>query len=82
MLERATEAGSPSSSGSRVHVYYATQVGVAPPTFVRFVNDKKLIGKSYLRYLQNRLREELPFKDVPVHIVLRDKEDQDEGGPR
>ncbi len=40
-----------------------------------FVNDKRLIGKDYLRYLENRLREELPFKDVPMHLVLRDKSD-------
>ncbi|MEW6072896.1 MAG: ribosome biogenesis GTPase Der [Planctomycetota bacterium] len=73
VLERALEARSPSAKGSRVRILYATQTGVGPPTFVLFVNDRRLIGKSYLRYLENRLREELPFAEVPIHIVLRDK---------
>ncbi len=73
VLERALEARSPSAKGHRVRILYATQVGVAPPTFVLFVNDKRLIGKDYLRYLENRIREELPFGEVPVHLVLRDK---------
>jgi GTP-binding protein len=73
VLERAAESRSPSSRGHRVRIYYATQAESTPPTFVVFVNDKKLINKDYLRYLQNRLREELPFKHVPLHIVLRDR---------
>ena len=73
VLERALEARSPSSKGHRVRILYATQVETAPPTFVLFVNDKRLISKDYLRYLENRLREGLPFDEVPIHIVLRDK---------
>lgn len=80
VLEKALEARSPSSKGQRVRIRYATQADVAPPTFVLFVNDKTLIGKDYLRYLQNRLREEFEFKEVPLRLVLRDssswKEDQ------
>ncbi|MFT4537623.1 MAG: GTP-binding protein [Planctomycetota bacterium] len=80
VLERALQARSPSAKGHRVRIRYATQVDVAPPTFVLFVNDKRLIGKDYLRYLTNRLREEFEFKEVPLRIVLRDsstwKEDQ------
>ncbi|MEM7306535.1 MAG: ribosome biogenesis GTPase Der [Planctomycetota bacterium] len=72
VLERALEARSPSSKGHRVRIRYATQADVGPPTFVLFVNDKRLVGKSYLRYLENRIREELPFAEVPVRIVLRD----------
>ncbi len=77
VLERATKARSPSSSGHRVKIFYATQVDVAPPRFVLFVNDKRLIGKDYLRYLTNRLREELPFDEVPIQIALRDKREDD-----
>lgn len=75
VLERALQARSPSSKGHRVKVQYATQAEVAPPTFVLFVNDKRLIGKDYLRYLENRIREELPFAEVPVRFVLRDKKE-------
>jgi GTP-binding protein len=57
-----------------VRIFYATQAESTPPTFVVFVNDKKLINKDYIRYLTNRLHEELPFKRVPLHIVLRDRE--------
>ncbi|MEZ6019281.1 MAG: ribosome biogenesis GTPase Der [Planctomycetota bacterium] len=78
VLEKALEARSPSSRGYRVRLRYATQAEVSPPTFVLFVNDKRLIGKDYLRYLQNRIREELPFAEVPVRIVLRDHSDETE----
>ena len=74
ILKDATTARSPSSDGHRVKILYATQAESAPPTFIVFVNDKKLIGKDYLRYLTNRLREDLPFKEVPLHIVLRDRD--------
>jgi GTP-binding protein len=73
VLEGALRARSPSSDGHRVRIHYATQAEVCPPTFVLFVNDKRLIGKDYLRYLENRVREELPFPEVPLRFVLRDK---------
>lgn len=71
VLERALQARSPSSSGYRARVKYATQAEVSPPTFVLFVNDKKLFGKDYLRYLTNRIREEFEFKEIPIRIVLK-----------
>ncbi len=74
VLERALEARGPSSRGHRVRIQYATQAERTPPTFVLFVNDKSLIGKDYLRYLENRLRAELPIKEVPLRIVLRDRD--------
>ena len=74
VLERALAARVPGSSAYQARVRYATQAGVHPPTFVLFVNDKRHFGKDYLRYLQNRLREDLPFAEVPVRIVLRDKD--------
>jgi GTP-binding protein len=73
VLARALESRSPSSGGHAVRVRYATQAETSPPTFVLFVNDKKHFNKDYIRYLQNRLREELSFKEIPVRIVLRDK---------
>ena len=73
VLERALDARAPSARGQRVRIKYATQAEHSPPTFVLFVNDKRLIGKDYLRYLENRIREELPFAEVPIRFVLRDK---------
>ncbi|HVS10725.1 MAG TPA: hypothetical protein VMS76_12710, partial [Planctomycetota bacterium] len=81
-LARASDARGPSSEGSRVRILYATQAESAPPTFVVFVNDKKLVGKHHIRYLQNRLREELGFGRVPVRIVLRDRGSSENEGHR
>jgi GTP-binding protein len=78
VLERASEARSPTKDGHRVRIYYATQAETVPPTIVLFVNDKRLLGKDYLRYLTNRLREEHLFEHVPVHIEVRDKREQQE----
>jgi len=80
VLERALEARSPSAKGHHVRILYATQAETSPPTFVLFVNDRRWISKDYLRYLENRLRAELPFAEVPIHIVLRDKKSLPVGG--
>jgi GTP-binding protein len=77
ILERAMESRPPSSAGHAARVMYATQTDVGPPTVVLFVNDKKHFNKDFLRYLANRLRDELPFKEVPVRLLLRDR-----GGPQ
>jgi len=85
VVERALTARSPRSSGYAARIRYATQVDVSPPTFVLFVNDKRFFGKDYVRYLSNRIREELPFSEIPVRIALRDKYSNDvmeEGGAR
>ncbi len=52
-------------------VYYATQVDVRPPTIVLFVNDPELIREDYRRFLLNRLRESLPFQEVPIRLLFR-----------
>jgi len=72
VLERALQARSPSARGQRVKILYATQAESTPPTFVLFVKDKREVGRDFLRYLENRLRKELPFKEVPLRFVLRD----------
>jgi GTP-binding protein len=78
VLRRALEARAPSRTGARLRVLYATQADEAPPTFVLFVNDKRLFTRATLRYLENRLREELEFEGVPLRIVLRDKRGSEE----
>jgi GTP-binding protein len=78
VLAKALESRGPSARGQRARLKYATQAGVHPPTFVLFVNDRKLIGKDHLRYIENRIRMAFPFPEVPVRIVLRDKNDPPE----
>ena len=54
-------------------VLYATQVAVAPPTFVIFVNDPDLIHFSYRRYLENRIRAEYGFLGTPIKLIFRQR---------
>ena len=59
------------SRGRRARVYYATQVDVAPPTIVLFVNDPELIDVGYQRFIVNRFRELLPYGEVPIRLLIR-----------
>ncbi|HDR4367658.1 TPA: ribosome-associated GTPase EngA [Bacillus cereus] len=61
----------PTHNGSRLKIFYATQVAVKPPTFVVFVNDPELLHFSYERFLKNRLRELFGFVGTPIHIIAR-----------
>jgi GTP-binding protein len=61
----------PTSRGRRARVLYATQVAVAPPTFIIFVNDPELIHFSYRRYIENRLREAFGFAGTPIRLRFR-----------
>lgn len=63
--------------GKRLKVFYATEVRVAPPTFVLFVNDEDLLKDSYKRYLENRLREAFGFTGTPIRISTREKQGRD-----
>jgi GTP-binding protein len=60
-----------SRTGRALHVYYGTQVRSDPPTFLLFVNDPKLGHFTYLRYLENRIREEYPFTGTPIRLVMK-----------
>ena len=66
----------PSDKGKRLKLYYMTQVSVKPPTFVVFVNDKKLTHFSYTRYLENQIRNAFGFKGTPIRIISRERKDR------
>ena len=72
---RGGSAPAPVKGGlSRLHVQYMTQVSVRPPTFVLFTSGGKSgLHFSYLRYLQNRLREEFDFFATPLRIIEKHK---------
>lgn len=61
----------PTDRGTRLKIYYATQVAVKPPTFVIFVNDPELLHFSYARFLENRIREAFDFTGTPIKIIAR-----------
>lgn len=63
----------PNNGGKQVRFYYVTQVGVAPPTFIFFVNNREWLHFSYERYLENRLREQFPFPGTPIRMVFRSR---------
>lgn len=76
LLEDAKMVNPPPSHAGRVaKIYYMTQVGIRPPTFVMFVNDADLIHFSYVRFIENKLRESFSFEGTPIRIVVRSKKD-------
>ncbi len=67
----------PADKGKRLKIFYTTEVSVKPPTFVIFVNDKKLMHFSYLRYLENQIRETFGFKGTPLKFIVRERKDKE-----
>lgn len=63
----------PIFNGGRLRIYYASQVAIAPPTFVFFVNDITYMHFSYERYLENQLRSAIDFEGTPIKIILRNR---------
>ena len=68
----------PATSGRRLKIYYATQQGVQPPTFVMFVNDETLMHFSYERYLEKQFRKSFGFEGTPLKFILREKKRDDQ----
>lgn len=67
----------PARKGKRLKIYYCTQVGVKPPSFVFFVNDPQLVHFSYRRYLENVLRGAFNFSGTPIWLNFRNKNRQE-----
>ncbi len=67
----------PSDKGKRLKIYYMTQVGIKPPSFVVFVNDLELFHYSYERYLENQLRKNFGFEGTPIRFIHRQREKED-----
>ncbi len=67
----------PTDKGKRLKIFYMTQASTKPPTFVVFVNDKKLFHFSYERYLINQLRKEFVLTGTPIRMIVREKKDKD-----
>ncbi len=67
----------PSDKGRRLKIYYMTQASTKPPTFVMFVNDKKLTHFSYTRYIENQVRETFGFMGTPIRFIIRERKEQE-----
>ncbi len=67
----------PMRKGRQLKIYYITQASVAPPKFVLFVNDDKLVHFSYIRYLENCIRDAVDFKGAPIKLVVNSKKEEE-----
>ena len=75
IIRKAVDRNAPSSRRNRrPKIFYATQVATTPPTIVVKVNDPELFDESWQRYLMTCLRDELPYKEVPIRLYLRSRE--------
>ena len=66
----------PSDKGKRLKIYYITQASTKPPTFVMFVNDAELAHFSYVRFLENRIRETFGLQGTPVRFIIRERNNE------
>ncbi len=73
MTEAVALQQPPSDKGKRLKLFYMTQVAVKPPTFVIFVNDKELMHFSYVRYLENKIRDTFGFKGTALRFLIRER---------
>ena len=67
----------PTKKGKQLKILFVTQVGIAPPTFIIFVNDPELMHFSYLRFIENRLRESFGFEGTPIRLVVRARKEEE-----
>ena len=75
ILQSAQDAHTPSyKNGRQFRIYYGTQVRSDPPTFLLYVNDPKLVHFSYMRFIENRIRQEFKFIGTPIKITLKKRE--------
>jgi GTP-binding protein len=78
MVREATMKHAPAAKGKRVlKFFYATQPEASPPTFVFFVNDKRLVHFTYERFLENQLRERWSFEGAPLRLFFKNRRSAD-----
>jgi ribosome-associated GTPase EngA len=68
----------PMHRGRRLKILFMTQADVKPPKFIIFVNDPELMHFSYLRFIENRLREMYGFEGTPLRLIVRARDEEDE----
>ena len=74
--EATAKVQPPTDKGKRLKIYYMTQTGISPPTFVVFCNSVELFHFSYRRYLENTLREVFGIQGTPIRMLIREKNDK------
>ncbi|MBR3943307.1 MAG: ribosome biogenesis GTPase Der [Clostridia bacterium] len=66
----------PSDKGKRLKIYYMTQAAIQPPTFILFVNDSELAHFSYVRYIENQVRDTFGLEGTPLKFIVREKNEK------
>ena len=61
----------PSKKGKSAKIFFVTQADICPPRFIIFVNEPELLHFSYLRFIENRLRESFGFEGTPLKFFVR-----------
>jgi len=77
LIEATAIHAPPTDKGRSLRIYYISQVSIKPPTFVLFVNDKRLMHFSYQRFLENKIREAFGFAGTPVHFIVRNRNEKE-----
>ena len=67
----------PMHRGKQLKILFMTQTGICPPKFIIFVNDANLMHFSYLRFIENRLRESYGFEGTPLEFVVRNRDEKE-----
>ncbi|WP_026760940.1 ribosome biogenesis GTPase Der [Selenomonas ruminantium] len=68
----------PMHRGRRLKILFMTQADIKPPKFIIFVNDPELMHFSYLRFIENRLREMYGFEGTPLRLIVRARDEEDD----
>src|SRR5690606_6937109 len=77
LREAVKKKAPPLYKNRRPKIYYATQVGIEPPTIVLFCSQPAALDAQYQRYLLGAFRENLDFDEVPIKLYLRKRSDSD-----
>jgi GTP-binding protein len=73
LLDATSKNQPPSDKGKRLKIYYITQASTKPPTFILFVNDRELAHFSYIRYIENSIRETFGLEGTPIRFIIRER---------
>ena len=76
LVEAQDAQAAPSHAGRQLKIFYGTQVRSDPPTFMVYVNEPKLMHFSYMRFLENRIRDEYGFVGTPIRIVPKGRREE------
>ena len=68
----------PMHRGRQLKILFMTQVDIRPPKFILFVNDPEIMHFSYLRFIENKLREHFGFEGTPLRLIVRKRNEEDD----